>query len=116
MGFYCAEDQQDLIDTKGVIVNLDEPILVEEDFDSNSVDAALSSGLSFGSEELIHEVSETAPTSVDQGEELNVLATEALDENADNLENLNDDGSRITDSSLSNEFNTLGELRFAEDD
>ena len=54
--------------------------------------------------------------SFNQGEELNVLTTESLDETADNLENLNDDGSRITDSSLSNEFNPLGELRFAEDD
>ena len=42
--------------------------------------------------------------------------TESLDETVDNAENLNHDVSRRTDSPLSNESNSLGELRFAEDD
>ena len=111
-----AEDQQDLIDSQGVIGNLEEPILIEEEFDLNSVDAAVSPGLSFDSEELIYAISEITPPSIDQEEELNVPRTESLDETVDNAENLNYDVSRRTDSPLSNESNSLGELRFAEDD
>ena len=113
-------DELDIRESQAVVENFDQPIESEQELDSDLIDPAISSGLSLDSEYSRHEYSDSSLLLEEalspQEEELLVSDLNSSDEGIDTFKHKHQNVSAENDSNLADNSNSLGELRFANDD